>query len=103
MSSEDSDDIRGGRPHAAQGGGSGSQSPPICRIRRGVRMHPVPRLNMCLVDAPGGATVYTLNRSAWRLLELCALEELPRIRAVFLRSSASRFRRLLSSLRPNAG
>lgn len=87
-------------PGAVQGAGIPPPAPPqsgclqpatlspgwACRIRNGVRMHPVPRMNMCLVYGPDGDTVHTLNRSAWRLLELCALEDMPRVRATFVRT-----------------
>ncbi len=64
---------------------AGAQARMACRIRRGVRIHPVPRLHMCLVQAPDGGT-FTLDRTAWRLLELCALEDLPRVRSTFVRA-----------------
>lgn len=59
-----------------------------CRIQRGVRMHPVPRMNLCLVHAADGAAVFTLDRMGWNLLELCALEDLGRVRATFVRGCA---------------
>ncbi len=75
------------------------------RIVSGLRAHPVPRLNMCLVRSPGAQTVHTLSRSAWRLLELCALGDEQRIHAIFAngskkhgRAASERFERVLGEL-----
>ena len=62
------------------------------RIASGVTVHPVPRLNMCLVRAPNAQTVHTLNRSAWRLLELCALGDEQRMHSVFVNGSGNQAR-----------
>ena len=56
------------------------------RLVRGLHVHPVPRMNMCLVRSPGAVGVHTLNRSAWRLLELCALGDERIIRSMFLKT-----------------
>ena len=76
-----------------------------CRIASGLRVHPVPRLNMCLVRGPNAQTVHTLNRSAWRLLELCALGDEQRIHAIFVHGSerkgrvaSEKFEQLLGEL-----
>ena len=75
------------------------------RIASGLKVHPVPRLNMCLVRAPNAQTVHTLNRSAWRLLELCALGDEQRIHSVFVHGSdnqgriaSEKFERVLGDL-----
>jgi hypothetical protein len=61
-----------------------------CGIRRGVRLHPVPHLDMCLVSAPGDGDLHTIGLPAWRLLELCALRDLAQVRVIFLRTCALR-------------
>ena len=75
------------------------------RIVNGLKVHPVPRLNMCLVRGPNAQTVHTLNRSAWRLLELCALGDERRMHAIFVhgsenkgRKASEKFERLLGEL-----
>ena len=75
------------------------------RIVSGLKVHPVPRLNMCLVRSPNAQAVHTLNRSAWRLLELCALGDGQRIHATFVngsnnqgRATSESFERVLGEL-----
>jgi hypothetical protein len=53
------------------------------RKTRRLRIRPVPEREVCLVYTPGNPNLYTLNATAWVILELCDGRTLARLKKAF--------------------
>ncbi len=53
-----------------------------------IRLRPVPEAGTCLVYAPAVATLFSLNTTAWLVLELSSGRDLEEITAAFLHEVA---------------
>lgn len=53
---------------------------------RGLRLRPLPEREVCLVYVPKKPDLYTLNATAWMILELCRGQPLKELQAEFYRS-----------------
>jgi hypothetical protein len=53
------------------------------RKTRGLRIRPVPEREVCLVYTPKSPNLYTLNATAWIVLELCDGRPLPALQKAF--------------------
>jgi hypothetical protein len=59
-------------------------SPSGCyRKTRRLRIRPVPEREVCLVYTPSNPNLYTLNATAWMVLELCDGRTLPQLKRAF--------------------
>jgi hypothetical protein len=56
------------------------------RKTRRLRIRPLPEREVCLVYTPGNPNLYTLNATAWLVLELCDGRSLPQLEQTFHRS-----------------
>ena len=56
------------------------------RRTRGLRIRPLPEREACLVYTPTKPNLYTLNATAWTILELCKGQSLKDLQADFHRS-----------------
>jgi hypothetical protein len=56
------------------------------RKTRRLRIRPVPEREVCLVYTPANPNLYTLNATAWVVLELCDGLTLPQLEKAFYRS-----------------
>jgi len=54
-----------------------------CRKTRHLRLRPVPEREVCLVYTPKSPNLYTLNATAWVVLELCDGRSLPALSKAF--------------------
>jgi hypothetical protein len=53
------------------------------RKTRRLRIRPVPEREVCLVYTPSNPNLYTLNATAWVVLELCDGRSLPALQEAF--------------------
>lgn len=53
------------------------------RRSRGLRLRPVPEREVCLVYVPRKPNLYTLNATAWMILEMCRGQPLKDLQAEF--------------------
>ena len=53
------------------------------RRSRGLRLRPLPEREVCLVYVPKRPNLYTLNATAWMILELCRGQPLKELQAEF--------------------
>jgi hypothetical protein len=56
------------------------------RKTRGLRIRPVPEREVCLVYTPSNPNLYTLNATAWVILELCDGRTLSQLEEAFHQS-----------------
>src|SRR5260221_8802109 len=56
------------------------------RKTRDLRIRPVPEMETCLVYTPKDPSLYTLNATAWVVLELCDGRSLPQLETAFYQS-----------------
>ena len=56
------------------------------RKTRHLRIRPVPEREVCLVYTPRNPNLYTLNATAWVVLELCDGRSLPALKKAFHRA-----------------
>jgi hypothetical protein len=56
------------------------------RKTRNLRIRPLPEREVCLVYTPKNPNLYTLNATAWIILELCDGRPLPDLKDAFYRS-----------------
>jgi hypothetical protein len=56
------------------------------RKTRHLRIRPVPEREVCLVYTPRNPNLYTLNATAWVVLELCDGRSLPQLEKAFHRA-----------------
>lgn len=56
------------------------------RRSRGLRLRPVPEREVCLVYVPRKPNLYTLNATAWMILEMCRGQPLKELQAEFYAS-----------------
>ena len=56
------------------------------RRSRGLRLRPLPEREVCLVYVPKKPNLYTLNATAWVILELCRGQPVKDLQAEFYRS-----------------
>lgn len=56
------------------------------RRTRGLRIRPLPEREVCLVYTPKAPNLYTLNATAWTILELCRGQSMKELQEDFHRS-----------------
>ncbi len=56
------------------------------RKTRHLRIRPLPEMEACLVYTPKNPNLYTLNATAWVVLELCDGRTLPQLETAFYQS-----------------
>jgi hypothetical protein len=56
------------------------------RKTRHLRLRPLPEMEVCLVYTPTNPNLYTLNATAWVVLELCDGRTLPQLEKAFYQS-----------------